>query len=209
MMEHQDEEITFGPKYSKYYYLHYDKSGKVFLMPEEKTSVTERQLNLCGYFVIVTSEKMTAKEALHIYKSRDFSEKAFRGDKSYLGDKSMRTHSMESTSAKIFVEFVAMIIRNKFYTCLADEMKRLGKKPNYMTVPAAIKELEKIELTRQTDNIYRLDHAVTSVQKKILNAFGLTDKNIEYWAEQISGELKESMKKGEKDDAQRQKTGES
>ena len=50
------------------------------------------------------------------------SEKAFRGDKTYLGDKSLRVHSTESTSAKIFIEFVAMIIRNKMYTCLFDEM---------------------------------------------------------------------------------------
>lgn len=94
-----------------------------------------------------------AKEALHIYKSRDFSEKAFRGDKTYLGDKSLRVHSTESTAAKIFVEFVAMIIRNKLYTCLLDEMKSLEKKLNFMTVPAAIKELEKLEMTRQTDNV--------------------------------------------------------
>lgn len=138
---------------------------------------------------------MTAKEALHIYKSRDMSEKVFRGDKTYLGDKSLRVHSTESTSSKIFIEFVAMIIRNKMYTSLFDEMKRLNKKPNYMTVPAAIKELEKIELTRQADNVYRLDHAVTKTQKNILNAFGLTDKNIEYRANWISEELKKSMMK--------------
>lgn len=193
MMAHRDEEFTFGPMYKKYFYLHYDKENKIFLLPEENTQATERELDLCGYFVIITSDKMTAKEALHIYKSRDISEKAFRGDKTYLGDKSLRVHSTESTSAKIFIEFVAMIIRNKMYTCLFDEMKRLNKKPNYMTVPAAIKELEKIELTRQADNVYRLDHAVTKTQKNILNAFGLTDKNIEYRANWISEELKKSM----------------
>lgn len=203
MMEHQDEEISFGPKFSKYYFLHYDKSGKTFLMPEENTAVTERELNLCGYFVIITSDRMTAKEALHIYKSRDFSEKAFRSDKTYLGDKSLRVHSTESASAKIFVEFVAMIIRNKLYTCLLDEMVRLGRKLNYMTVPAAIKELEKIEMTRQTDNIYRLDHAVTATQKKILHAFDLTEKNIEYRAAWISEELRTMMMKGEIEDGKR------
>lgn len=197
MMEHQDEEITFGPKYQKYYYLHYDKEGTIFLMPEENTAAIERQLALFGYFVIVTSDRMTAKEALHIYKSRDFSEKAFRGDKTYLGDKSLRVHSTESTAAKIFVEFVAMIIRNKLYTCLLDEMKKLGKKQNFMTVPAAIKELEKIEMTRQTDNIYRLDHAVTATQKKILKAFDLTENNIEYRAAWIGEILKTVMQKGE------------
>lgn len=39
------------------------------------------------------------------------------------------------------------------------------KKPNYLNVPAAIRELEKIEMTRQPDKIYRLDHAVSKTQK--------------------------------------------
>lgn len=64
-----------------------------------------------------------------------------------------------------------------------------------MTVVAALKELEKIEMTRQADNVYRLEHAVTAVQKKILNAFDLTEKNIEYRAKWISEELKVVMNK--------------
>ena len=40
-----------------------------------------------------------------------------------------------------------------------------------MMVPAAIKELEKIEMTRQLDKVYRLDHAVTKTQNTILKAF--------------------------------------
>lgn len=73
-MSHQNETVEFGSAYEKYFYLHYDKDG-VFLYPEEKTTVTEREISLCGYFVIITSERMTAKEALHLYKSRDVSEK--------------------------------------------------------------------------------------------------------------------------------------
>lgn len=52
-------------------------------------------------------------------------------------------------------------------------MKELAKRPNFMTVPAAIRELEKIEMVRLTDNRYRLDHAVTVTQKTILKAFGM------------------------------------
>lgn len=46
----------------------------------------EKELELCGFFVIVTSRKMTASEAIDLYKSQDTSEKLFRGDKSNLGD---------------------------------------------------------------------------------------------------------------------------
>jgi len=61
--------------------------------------VVERELDLAGYFCIVTSEKMSAKEAIELYKSRDVSEKLFRGDKSYLGNKSIRVYSEESARA--------------------------------------------------------------------------------------------------------------
>ena len=81
---------------------------------------TGEELQLCAYFVLVTSEKMTAAEALDLYYSRDASEKLFRGDKSYLGNKSLRGHTNESISARIFVEFVALIVRNRIYTLLRD-----------------------------------------------------------------------------------------
>ena len=41
-----------------------------------------------GYFAIITSDKMSAKEAIKLYKGRDASEKIFRADKSYLDEKS-------------------------------------------------------------------------------------------------------------------------
>jgi hypothetical protein len=121
---------------------------------------------------------MTAAEALELYKSRDCSEKLFRGDKSYLGEKTLRTYQDEPTHSKIFIEFVALIIRNKIYTLLKDRMKDIKKKKNYMTVPAALKELDKIELVRQADRVYRMDHAITATQKDILHAFNLTAQSV-------------------------------
>lgn len=100
------------------------------------------------------------------------------GDKSYLGEKSIRTYHDEPTHAKIFIEFIALIIRNKIYTCLKDRMRELQKKKNYMTVTAALKELDKIEIIRQMDGVYRLDHAVTATQKDILQAFNMTEATI-------------------------------
>lgn len=180
----------FGSGFEKYFELHYDKKGKTFMFQLEKASVIESEMSLCGYFVIVTSEKMTATEALDLYKSRDASEKLFRGDKSYLGNQSLRVYSDESASAKIFIEFIALIVRNKIYTCLKDEKKKLNKKPNYMTVPAALKELGKIGMARQFDNVYRLDHAVTATQKNILGAFGMDAGIVRHKASELSKQFK-------------------
>ena len=118
---------------------------------------------------------MTAKQALEIYKGRDASEKLFMSDKTFLGNQSLRVDSDESAAAKIFIEFIALIIRNRMYNNLQDEMKTLAKKPNYMSVPAAIRELDKIQMSRQLDGVYRFDHAITATQKAILNAFVMTE----------------------------------
>lgn len=201
---HINQFKDFGPGMETYFELYYDENAKrstkknrdsdsaadkKFVFFEEKMSVIELELNLCGYFVIVTSEKMTAKEALEIYKGRDASEKLFLSDKTFLGNHCLRTGSDESSSSKIFIEFVALIIRNRMYNYLKDAMKEMANKPNYMTVPAAIRELDKIEMARQLDGVYRLDHAVTAKQKTILKAFGITDTNVNYRAQEISRRL--------------------
>lgn len=71
-------------------------------------------------------------------------------------------------------------------------MRKLDKRTNFMTVQAALKELEKIEMVRLTDNKYRLDHAVTATQKIILKAFGMDASIIKHYAEEISIKLEEA-----------------
>lgn len=189
-MSHQNETVEFGSAYEKYFYLHYDKDGVFYIRKKNNSDRTGNIIMriLCYYYI----RRMTAKEALHLYKSRDVSEKLFASDKSFLGNKSMRSHTNEGVEGRIFTQFIALIIRNKIYTALQEENEKLEKKQKYMTVPAAIKELEKIEMTRQTDNVYRLDHAVTAKQKKILKAFGMNEGNITYRAGEISNTLKKS-----------------
>ena len=132
---------------------------------------------------------MTAKEALDLYKSRDASEKLFKADKSFLGNRSMRICSEESLEGKMLIAFVALIIRNRMYTNLKDAEEEMLERPNYMNVPASIRELEKIEMIRQADGVYRLDHAVTATQKTILKAFGIDANYVKRKAREISNQL--------------------
>ena len=89
---------------------------------------------------------MTAEQALIQYKGRDISEKLFSADKSFLGGQSMRVQSSEAVSTKIFIEFIALIVRNRIYNLLKETMQKLDGNPNYLTVPAALRELEKIRI---------------------------------------------------------------
>ena len=155
--------------------------------------MVEQELQLCGYFCIITSEKMTAAEALIQYKGRDVSEKLFQADKTFIGSNSMRTHTARALSAKIFVEFIALIVRNRIYNLLKETMLRLEARQNYLTVPKAILELEKIEMVRRNSELYRLDHAVTKKQKVILSSFGMAEEDIRKTATEIAELLKKNQ----------------
>lgn len=181
-------ELEISDSIEKYFEVWIGKDGKLAAFREKK-DVIEREIRLCGYFVIVTSDRMNANEAIQLYKSRDTSEKLFSSDKTFLGNKSFRAHSDESVSGKIFIGFIALIIRCRMYTCLKSEAERLDSKPNYMTVPAAIKELEKIELIRGYDNRYRLDHAITATQKTVLGAFNISENDMKCAAKAIGDSL--------------------
>lgn len=190
LKKYQDSEHEFGPAFHKYFYMHYSKETGHFVYGEPNLQVIRDELDLCGYFAIISSEKMGAAEAINLYKNRDASEKVFRADKSYLGNSCLRVASEEAASNKVFIGFIALIIRSRMYTALKDQAKEMLKKPNYLTVPAAIRELEKIEMTRQIDKVYRLDHAVTKTQQVILGAFNIESSHVKYKANYISEILK-------------------
>ncbi|MBT8992098.1 IS1634 family transposase, partial [Lactobacillus delbrueckii subsp. bulgaricus] len=86
--------------YEHYFKLTYHKDK--FYGYEEREDVIERELQLCGYFAIVS-------EALNLYKSRDISEKLFGSDKTFFGNRSFRVASSQAAEAKIFIQFIALI----------------------------------------------------------------------------------------------------
>ena len=67
-----------------------------------------------------------------------------------------------------------------------------------MNVPAVLKEMAKIELGRQHDGVYRLDHAVSVNQKAILEAFGLTEEDVEKRATELSQIIADADRKAKK-----------
>ena len=76
------------------------------------------------------------------------------------------------------------------YNLLRETMLRLQVKANYMNVPKAIRELEKIEMVRRNNGQYRLDHALSKKQKIMLSSFGLADADVFGSAAEISNLLK-------------------
>lgn len=129
-----------------------------------------------GFFFIITSEDMDAIKALDIYRGRDNIEKMFRSLKSGIDFNKARVHTTETLKAKVFVTFIAMIIRNELFQKTKEIRKRNRKS---YTIPGILSELENIECTRNNVGKYRRKYALTDKQKQILKQFGIDEKYVD------------------------------
>lgn len=162
-------------KYSKMFHLKANKQGYLI-----SYSVNERYMkkesDTFGFFSIITSKEMSAKEALDIYRDRDTIEKLFESLKQELDYSKFRVSSNSSLKGKTFTTFLATIIRSRIY--YQTKALRLKNRKDY-TVPAIINELSNIEITKNAKDKYVRRYSLTSKQKNILNCFNITDKDID------------------------------
>lgn len=162
-------------KYRKAFRLKYDDNG--YLMGYARNSrYIKKELGGLGYFMIITSQKMEASEALEIYRGRDNIEKMFRSLKSGIDFSKARVYSTSSLQSKVFITFVAMIVRNEMFQRM--EQLRKENRKTY-TIPGMISELENIECTKNSRGQYRRKYALSAKQKAILKQFGLDEKEID------------------------------
>ena len=69
-------------------------------------------------------------------------------------------------------------------------LKAEEKDRKHYTVPAMMKEMEKIFITKDTRGNYRKKYALTARQKKILKAYGLEEKSLDSYIRKLSPSLK-------------------
>lgn len=150
--------------YKKYYKLKYDENG-YFMGYQRDEKAIRKEIDNTGYFAIVSSREMKAEEALRIYRDRDAIEKIFRMEKSYLGNDVFRVHSSEKLESKVFVTFIALIIRNEIYKAMKGLYQKNKKE---YTVPKVLKEIERLGLTKLSDEKYHMRYNLTKKQKQIL-----------------------------------------
>ena len=94
---------------------------------------------------------MTATTTLEKYRDRDAVEKVFKIEKSYLGYDVFRVHSDEALEGKMFMSFIALILRNEIYK---NSKELYFKNKKETTVPAVLNVINKLTLTRMSDDKY-------------------------------------------------------
>jgi transposase len=94
----------------------YAKFFEVKTIPKRDRQMTPRDgvikqaKQFCVYWALLTNEKMTAAQALHIYLFKDITEKGFGNVRDRLNGHRLLVSSEKSLNGKLFVQFVGLIL---------------------------------------------------------------------------------------------------
>ena len=160
-----------------------DKATKAYVIPiEESGNIIRYEINheklqsamdQKGFSAIASDSNYGPATTLEKYDLRDISEKQYMINKTQLGNKVFRSHYTNGVNAKVFVTFIASIVRH--------EMARICKVTGY-ELTVALREANFLCLQRTPDNTYMGVHNASKRQVALLAAANLKESDIDYFA---------------------------
>ena len=153
-------------KYTDYFDI--EKDDDITSSYERNYEKLDEALSLAGHFVFLTNDlKCTPLELIQLYRGRDTVEKAFDNLKNALDFNRLKIHLNQTTDGKVFVAFIALILRIHLQTHIK-KIKRTQK----FTISKVLLELEKIKVVTLHHDKHML-MPLTKTQKNILEALDL------------------------------------
>ena len=149
----------------KYFSFQKNKEGTYNI--HRKEDVIREQLELTGYFVILTNDSKDAEYILRVYRTKDVVEKSFENIKDELDLERLRIHSDEAMEGRVFIGFISLIITS-YIRKIMDEQKLYHS----YSLNELYSELKKLRLI-QFSNGKQMLTELTSVHKEIFKAFGI------------------------------------
>jgi transposase len=151
-------------RYSGYFTITQNGSGFDYTVDVEKIEKIRKHKGF--YLIFSTDMNATAEDTLNHYRAKDVAEKLFDQIKCDMDGNRVRTHNENTTDGKVFVTFIACIIRSflleKLYKYLTENSTSLKKTLNQMSNIRIISSLKGFRFTK----------ALTKKQKEILKPFG-------------------------------------
>lgn len=172
-------------KYSKYFIFKYDVTGYL-LEYQKNTKSIQEEMKYYGFFAILSSKEYSGLELLNIYRNRDSVEKLFRALKSSFEFDHTGVHYKSSLESKVFITFIASIIRNEIFrkSLVLDTKER-----KRFTVPIILKTLSEVEATLNTNDNYFRKYALTKDQRKLLGIYDIKEKDIDEYIQVFNNKL--------------------
>ena len=156
--------------YDRYFYINRTKNGG--LGYRRNMEAINKALSRCGFFLIgETDFKKTTAEILEIYRRRDVVEKSFDNLKNDIDMRRLYVQSDEVAEGKMFVAFIALIIRSYMQNRLSEYMNN-----HKYTFQKILLELDKVKLIHSAnhENNCRLLNPPTKTQREIMEQLGLS-----------------------------------
>jgi transposase len=142
------------------------KRGRKVAFNQE--AIDRNRKRYAGYFCILTTSKMSPEEALRIYRNKDVVENCFDDLKNGLDMRRIRVHSSETMSARLFVQFLALILYSKIRNVI-----KSNKKLRHMTVREVIEAMEPVMKIRYSGRYGEVMTEIGPLQREIVDAFHL------------------------------------
>jgi len=141
-----------------------------FVLDKGKVDVL---LGRAGFFVLLTSrEDLSSGEVLRLYREKDVTLKGFWQFKNCLDFRRVRTHWRGTLEGKLFVGFLALILRSYMGYLLKSDPLTRG-----LTFDKVLLELEKIRVVTMSDGSETLI-PLTKLQKTILTTLQVPLENL-------------------------------
>jgi transposase len=152
-------------RYTPYFILKKHEQGSGFDY-EVNADKVEKLRKSKGFFMIFTTDmESTPEDTLYHYRAKDVIEKLFDQIKCDMDGNRIRTHNEHTTDGKIFVTFVACIIRSylmrKLNQYLTDNSTSLKKALNQLSIINVVSSNKGLRFTK----------ALSKKQKQILKSF--------------------------------------
>jgi transposase len=132
-----------------------------------------KKLKQCGFFVLFTNEsEYSSFDVIDIYRQKDIIEKHFDQFKNWIDFYRLRTHNTQTTEGKIFIGFIALIIRsNMLYRLKNNETT---KKLTFEKILIELRKIKAVIMSDRSENLITL----TKTQKNILEVFNVNQNDL-------------------------------
>lgn len=174
-IDQKQADITIPKEVQKYLSIKEVKDEKTIVCNYKQW---QQDIDEKGFYSIASSKQLGPEEVYRRYHLRDASETGYAILKTQLGERVLRAHTTDSIEGKIFIGFIASIIRNYFMNTCQEE----GLDTNQM-----IGEISRLQFLSNEHDVYSFVEDTSIRQRKLMGALDLSTETMKQLANEYSG----------------------
>ena len=157
--------------YKKYFDIYKTEDGFQY---KKNDNTIDAEAEMAGYFLLFSTDmESEVEDLLYFYRAKDVDEKMFCQLKVHVDGNRLRVHNNKTVSGKMFVIFIALIIRSYLQNRLSNYLEK-----EHITLKKAMLRLSDIKIIKSRGK-FRFLKALTKKQKDLLDVFLIKDEMIE------------------------------